>query len=512
MSNDKTYKTVHKSESDSDSDNNNDIKQNYDSEHSIHSISNEEKENIININNINEGNNNDNITKNEGNKTIFKSNSMKHTKLINSNSSNDIYEPINLNDNDQMQLQTTTIRLDTINSTNNVVVDDNLDDNELKRKKYNIKHLCVDDIYKNGHLCTFLGSILLWILFMCSFITEKLIFVIIFIFVYIVYLVECYINPSWKDFVSKFGTKKKSQYNINNEICTVKLLDELREEKPILNWKIENYHFNESYKLVNATKNTILYFNYNNQNNENGLKLKQIGFNVKYINDENQLKINLYNNNNNNKLNNNIICFIVPLNYDGTKIIHEIKRELHGPLTSLQDIHTDVEYTQNGLLIPPFFRNESNTNTLLQQMLQKGLIIKTRKKIITNTVDNTYDYNTWKDISCNCPEFNKQLTWLTMDKKYIFSNPKTRRDHHEKVKKFKNNNNNDKYYKFYEELNINGYKQKLLIKLNENKNPCWMTVHGYWLFSIFMLSFVPRIKISNVLGYAKWEIIKEISI
>lgn len=268
-----------------------------------------------------------------------------------------------------------------------------------------------------------------------------------------------------------------------------------------------------------------------------GAKLEEMGFNVEYFEyDWNGINYVAERHNQS-----SICAIILPDGYEGNRIQKSMltkmsRNESHDQnLNDDEDekvaiqIHDDEEEYEHSIDDVQlggdaydgniqFIRWNDDIDKLIDDFKSKGIINTDRKKIVTHSDKRTYQYDHWDDISLDYPDFDKhEITKLNLTKQYVKSNNETRNDYDEQKQEFLNANNKDEYQSFNEQLNILGFKNCVTIKKqdaigNMDKNPFWFTVHGYWIYSVFLLTLYPRYKSSTMFGKCSWKVIKSISV
>ena len=239
-----------------------------------------------------------------------------------------------------------------------------------------------------------------------------------------------------------------------------------------------------------------------------------------------------------------ICCIILPEGYEGNRIQKSMLTKLEqNDLNHDQNVDEDEkvaiqihddeesvdyghEHVQCGMdnykfdgEIVVFLRWNGDMDKLIDDFKSKNIVNTDRKKVVTHTARQQYQYNHWSDISLDYPDFDKhEITKLNITKTYCLSNNETRNDYDEQKQEFMNKNNKDQYQSFNEQTNILGFKNCLNIKKldgisgNMDKNPFWFTIYGYWIYSVLLLTLYPRYKSSTMFGKGSWKIIKSISV
>eukprot|EP00484_Ammonia_sp_Unknown_P021694 CAMPEP_0197025232 /NCGR_PEP_ID=MMETSP1384-20130603/5629_1 /TAXON_ID=29189 /ORGANISM="Ammonia sp." /LENGTH=619 /DNA_ID=CAMNT_0042453739 /DNA_START=25 /DNA_END=1884 /DNA_ORIENTATION=+ len=404
----------------------------------------------------------------------------------------------------------------------------------------------------NGHTI----SVVLTVFVMVSIlgcISGKLAALTVFLVCYVLYLIECLVNKTWKEL------------NDNQEIAdaTVKLLDTLKDTPPVIDWYVESYHY-ETNNIPPTGRKTIVWVH--GKPEHGGHKLEALGFEIKYFKwDWNAIN---YVAEKENQC--NICAIVLPDGYEGTRIQQSMLEKLETdepsqrqlrepssqqqslqqvPLNDTEDdekvaiqVHDDEEDADDDEAYsdalnrtdsttmsvgigsedgdaPYFLRWYGDIEQLMDKLREKGVIKEDRKKVVTHSAQKVYDYREWKDISLNYPDLNRyEIMKLSIEKTYCMSNEETRNHYNEQKQLFLNRNNKDEYQAFHENMIIRGYKNCFTIKKYDplygemNKTPFWCTIHGYWVYSVFLMTLYPRYKCATMFGRAEWKIIKSISI
>jgi len=80
-------------------------------------------------------------------------------------------------------------------------------------------------------------------------------------------------------------------------------------------------------------------------------------------------------------------------------------------------------------------------------------------------------------------------------------------------KQFRTNNDKDILQTFEETWDIEGYQEKLIVRLDDVLNcepPWYLTNWGFWLYSFFMMTIIPRIVLTMNTTRATYNIVKQI--